>query len=166
MQEPFLNGIITSNLAKLAFSSSCPALTHLHLAHRAVAHAIALRVGQVAVGGARRRRRPVDDEAAVGGGAGPAARVPDRVALQVHLFAVAERVAALGAAGARRMEVVVAAGLQHLAADVSIAVGTFDTVRLLVALFAIRHSVLADVLGVQNDRAVFAPVRRDNKTLF
>jgi hypothetical protein len=46
-------------------------------------------------------------------GRGPAARVPDGGALQEHLLAVAERVAALGAARARRVEVVVLARLHH-----------------------------------------------------
>ena len=34
--------------------------------------------------------------------------------LEIHLLAVPERVPALGAAGARRVEVVVVAGLEHL----------------------------------------------------
>ena len=37
-----------------------------------------------------------------------------RVYLEVHLLAVPERVPALGAAGAGRVEVVVIPGLQHL----------------------------------------------------
>ena len=44
-------------------------------------------------------------------GAGAAAGVPDGGALQEHLLAVAEGLAALGAARARRVEVVVVAGL-------------------------------------------------------
>lgn len=44
---------------------------------------------------------------------GPAARVPDGGALQEHLLAVAERVAALAAARARRVEVVVLTGLRR-----------------------------------------------------
>lgn len=50
----------------------------------------------------------------VGGGVarrGPAARVPDGGALQEHLLAVPERVPALAAARARRVEVVVVARL-------------------------------------------------------
>lgn len=43
---------------------------------------------------------------------GAAARVPDGGALQEHLFAVAERVAALAAARARGVEVVVVSGLR------------------------------------------------------
>ena len=46
------------------------------------------------------------------GGAGPAPGMPDGGALQEHLLAVAERLAALGAAGARRVEVVVVSGLE------------------------------------------------------
>ena len=46
-----------------------------------------------------------------GVGAGAAAGVPDGGALQEHLLAVAEGLAALGAARARRVEVVVVAGL-------------------------------------------------------
>ena len=49
-----------------------------------------------------------------GVGAGAAAGVPDGGALQEHLLAVAEGLAALGAARARRVEVVVVAGLEHL----------------------------------------------------
>lgn len=44
---------------------------------------------------------------------GPAARVPDGGALQEHLLAVAERVPALAAARARRVEMVVLARLQR-----------------------------------------------------
>ena len=47
-------------------------------------------------------------------GAGAAAGVPDGRALQEHLLAVAERLAALGAASAGRMKVVVIARLEHL----------------------------------------------------
>lgn len=45
---------------------------------------------------------------------GSTARMPDGGALQEHLLAVAEGVTALGAARARRVEVVVLARLQHL----------------------------------------------------
>lgn len=99
----------------------------------------------------------VDDESAIRG-TWTAARMPDSVALQVHLLPIPKGIAAFRAAGARGMEVVVAACLQHLAADVSIAVGTLDTVRLLVALLAVRHTVLAHVLPIQNCRAVLTPV--------
>lgn len=47
-------------------------------------------------------------------GGGAAARVPDGGALQEHLLPVPERVPALGAARARRVEVVVLPRLQHL----------------------------------------------------
>lgn len=103
------------------------------------------------------RPRAVQDQPPISGWAGTAARVPDGVALQVHLLAVAKGVAALGAPRTGRVEVVVAARLQDLAADVSIAVGTLDTVRLLVALLAVRHPVLAHILAVQHGRAVFTP---------
>lgn len=89
-------------------------------------------------------------------GAGPAARVPDGAALEVHLLAVAERVAALGAARARGVEVVVVAGLQHLARDVAAAVRALDAELLLVVLLAVRHAVLAHVLAVQNGVARLA----------
>ena len=51
-------------------------------------------------------------------GAGAAAGVPDGRALQEHLLAVAEGLAALGAARARRVEVVVVAGLSDNGKDV------------------------------------------------
>ena len=51
-------------------------------------------------------------------GAGAAAGVPDGGALQEHLLAVAEGLAALGAARARRVEVVVVAGLCDNGKDV------------------------------------------------
>ena len=79
---------------------------------------------------------PVDDHVRVGGGggggveavdevvrgvvlvgAGAAAGVPDGRALQEHLLAVAEGLAALGAPRARRVEVVVVAGLAAAAAE-------------------------------------------------
>ena len=53
-----------------------------------------------------------------GVGAGAAAGVPDGGALQEHLLAVAEGLAALGAARARRVEVVVVAGLCDNGKDV------------------------------------------------
>ena len=53
-----------------------------------------------------------------GVGAGAAAGVPDGGALQEHLLAVAEGLAALGAARARRVEVVVVTGLCDNVEDV------------------------------------------------
>ena len=83
--------------------------------------------------------------------------MPDRVALQVHLLTIAEGVAAFRAPGTSRMEVVVAPRLQHLTADVAVAVGTLDTVGLLVALFAERIPVLAHVLAIENGCAILTP---------
>ena len=57
--------------------------------------------------------------------------------LQIHLLAIAERVAALGAPGAGRVEVVGVAGLQHLPTDVALAVGALDAVLGLVVLLAV-----------------------------
>ena len=63
--------------------------------------------------------------------------------LQIHLLAVSERVSALGAACAGRVEVVVVAGLQHLAADVALAVGALDAELGLVVLLAERLAISA-----------------------
>ena len=81
------------------------------------------------------------DDAVGPRGPGPAARMPDRRPLQEHLLAVAEGIAAFGAARARRMEVVILAGLQHLAAYVAITVGALHAELLLVVSLAIRHAV-------------------------
>ena len=65
--------------------------------------------------GIGRRVEPVDEvvRGVVGVWAWPAAGMPDGGALQEHLLAVAEGLATLGAAGARRVEVVVVTGLKH-----------------------------------------------------
>lgn len=89
--------------------------------------------------------------------------MPNRIPLQVHLLAIPERISTFSAPRTRRMEVVVATCLQHFSAYEAIAVGTFDTVRLLVALLAERHAVLAHVLTVQNGRAIFTPATRGNR---
>lgn len=81
--------------------------------------------------------------------------------MQVHLLAVAERVAALGAAGAGWMEMVVVAGLQHFSAYVAIAIGTLDAEQLLIAFLAVRRAVFAHVLAVQHRIAVFASVENE-----
>lgn len=99
-------------------------------------------VGGVQVGGVERR--------------GPAARVPDGGALQEHLLAVAEGVAALAAARARGVEVVVVAGLQHLARDVPLAVGAAHAVQPLVVALAVRHAVAPHVLALQHGAALAA----------
>jgi hypothetical protein len=88
--------------------------------------------------------------------AGPAARVPGHLALQVHLLAGHERVAALGAARAARMEVVRLAGLQHLAGDVTFAVDASDAEQLLVVAFAVGAVVFGHVLAVQRRLALGA----------
>lgn len=98
-----------------------------------------LGAGPVEVGGVERR--------------GPAARVPDGGALQEHLLAVAERVAALGAARARGVEVVVLARLQHLAGDVALAVGAAHAEQPLVVALAVRHAAAAHVLARQHAAA-------------
>lgn len=85
-----------------------------------------------------------------------AARVPDGRALQEHLLAVAERVAALGAARARGVEVVVVAGLQHLAGDVALAVGAAHAEQPLVVALAVRRAAAAHVLALQHLPALAA----------
>lgn len=87
---------------------------------------------------------------------GPTARVPDGGALQEHLLAVAERVAALGAARARGVEVVVVAGLQHLAGDVALAVGAAYAEQPLVVALAVRRAAAAHVLALQHLPALAA----------
>lgn len=76
--------------------------------------------------------------------------MPNRRALQIHLFAVAEGVAALGTPGTGRVEVVVVSRLQDLAADVPLAVGALHAERLLIVLLAVGLAVLAHVLAAQN----------------
>lgn len=87
---------------------------------------------------------------------GPAARVPDGRALQEHLLAVAEGVAALGAARARGVEVVVVAGLQHLAGDVALAVRAAHAEQPLVVALAVRRAAAAHVLALQHLPALAA----------
>lgn len=86
----------------------------------------------------------------------PAARVPDGGALQEHFLAVAERVAALGAPRARGVEVVVVAGLQHLAGDVALAVGAAHAEQPLVVALAVRRAAAAHVLALQHLPALAA----------
>lgn len=81
------------------------------------------------------------DDAVRSGGSWTAARMPNRSALQVHLLAVAERVAAFRAARAGRVEMVVVACLQNLTADEAVAVGALHPKLLLVVLLAVRHAV-------------------------
>lgn len=76
--------------------------------------------------------------------------MPNSAALQVHFLAIAEGIAALGAARTGWMEVMVVACLQHFAADETIAVGALHPEALLVALLAIRHCILAHVLPVKH----------------
>lgn len=88
---------------------------------------------------------PVSVHDTVGpGGSRAAARMPNGSALQVHLFPIAERVAAFRATRARRVEMMVVAGLQDLAADVAIAVRALYPKLLLIILLAVRHAVPAD----------------------
>lgn len=61
--------------------------------------------------------------------------------LQIHLLSVSKWITTLGASGTRRVEVVVVTCLQHLAADVTFAVGTLYPKLGLVVLLAIREAV-------------------------
>ena len=124
--------------------------------------------------GIGRRVEPVDEvvRGVVGVWAWPTAGMPDGGALQEHLLAVAERLAALGAARARRVEVVVVAGLaaageegtsvrfdcmqwkftshlENFAGNEPPAVGALDPELPLVVPLAIRPPVLAHVLAVK-----------------
>jgi len=67
--------------------------------------------------------------------------MPDGGSLQIHLFPVAEGIAAFRATRARRMEMMVVASLQDLTTDVAVAVGAFYSELLLVILLAVRHAV-------------------------
>jgi len=61
--------------------------------------------------------------------------------LQVHFLPVAERVAAFRTARTGWMEMMVVAGLQNLAADVTIAIGAFYSKLLLIIFLTVRHAV-------------------------
>lgn len=76
--------------------------------------------------------------------------MPNRCALQIHFFAVAEGVAALRTPSTGRVEVVVVSRLQNLAADVPLAVSALHAERLLIILLAVGLAVLAHVLAAQN----------------
>jgi len=138
--------------------------TTYHLAKGTGAHPVALGVCEVAIGGTSGHRgaatAAVYDDPGLGG-TRTASWMPDGAALQVHLFAVAERIAALRAAGTGRMEVVVVARLEHLAADEATAVGALHPESLLIALLAVGHRVLAHVLPVEHRLAGLAPEAGD-----
>lgn len=70
--------------------------------------------------------------------------MPNGSALQVHLFSIAKRIATLGATGTSRVKMMIVTCLQHLSADVTIAIGAFHTEQLLIILLAIRHPVSVD----------------------
>lgn len=76
--------------------------------------------------------------------------MPNRGALQIHLFTIAEGVAALGTPRTCRVEVVVVSRLQNLAADVPLAVSALHTERLLIILLAVGLAIFAHVLAAQN----------------
>ena len=98
----------------------------------------------------------VDDDPAAFVGSGTAPRMPDCGSLQEHFFSIAERIPAFGASGARRMEVVVIAGLQHFSRNEPAAVGAFNPEECLVILFAVGISVLAHIFTVKQDAARLA----------
>lgn len=75
------------------------------------------------------------------GGSWTTARMPNRGALQVHLLAVAERVAAFRATRAGRVEMMIVTCLQDLSADETVAIGALHSELLLVILLAVRHTV-------------------------
>lgn len=152
------NIVISAALAspRPLLPSAHSAASTYHIAERTGAHAIALGVCEVAIGGATSYRgcsRPgataIQYDARLGG-TGTATRMPNSAALQVHFLAIAKGIAALGAARTGWMEVMVVARLQHLAADETIAVGALHPEALLVALLAIRNRILAHVLPVEH----------------
>lgn len=99
---------------------------------------------------------PVSIHDAIGsGGSWTAAWVPYGSTLQVHFFPVAKRVAAFRTAGASRMEMMVIAGLQNLAADVTVAIGAFYSKLLLIILLAVRHAVSVEKNLTATARASF-----------
>jgi len=67
--------------------------------------------------------------------------MPDGGTLQIHLFSVAERIAAFRATCTRRMEMMIVASLQDLTTDIAVAVGAFYSELLLIILLAVRHAV-------------------------
>lgn len=83
--------------------------------------------------------------------------MPNCCSLQIHFFAVPERVAAFGAASARRMEVVVVAGLENLSTDVALAISALNSEGLLVILLTVGLAIFAHVLATQNRSAHEAP---------
>lgn len=87
------------------------------------------------------------------GGSWTAAWMPYGGTLQVHFLAVAERVAAFRATCASRMEMVVVASLQNLAADIAITVGALNSKLLLIIFFAVRHAVFSHVFAMEHSVA-------------
>jgi len=182
MRVPFVNfaafKLVASSAASLNSGLLCWSLenylstsglssvdpTTYHLAKGTGAHPVAFSVCEVAIGGTSDHRRSasaaVQNYAGLGG-TRTASRMPDGTALQVHLLAVAEGIAALCAAGTGRMEVVVVARLEHLAANEATAVGTLHPESLLVALLAVGHRVFAHVLPIEHRLAGLAPETRD-----
>ena len=79
--------------------------------------------------------------------------MPNGRALQIHLLSVPEGIAALAAPGAGGVEVVVVPGLQHLARDEAVAVGTLHPVLLVVVLLAIGAALVTHVLTVEQHAA-------------
>lgn len=78
------------------------------------------------------------------------AGMPNGSALQVHLLSIAERIATLGATGTSRVKMMIVTCLQHLSADVTIAIGAFHAEQLLVILLAIRHPVFSHILSMKD----------------
>lgn len=97
-------------------------------------------------------QRPIQD-CAIFSGPWTTTRVPNGCALQVHLLSIPKWVTTLGASGTRRVEVVVIPRLQHLAANVAVAVGTLYPKLGLVVLLAVGEAVLSHVLPMKNSAA-------------
>jgi hypothetical protein len=117
-------------------------LTHLNLAHRAIAYSINVT-----------RSAAVDERRSILRWAGTAARMPDCRALEVHFLAVTEGIAALRAASAGRVKVMVVTSLENLATDVALAVSTLHAEGLLVVFLAVGLAVFAHVLATQDGAA-------------
>jgi len=98
-------------------------------------------------------RGAIEEHRSVLGRSWTAAWMPNGGTLEVHFFAIAKRIAALGTTRTSRMEMMIVACLKDFAADVTVAIGALDTKRLLVVFLAIRMSVLAHVLATEDRSA-------------
>lgn len=76
--------------------------------------------------------------------------MPNGGALKIHLFTISKRISAFGATCTRWMEVMVVTSLENFSTNITFAISTFNTERLLVILFTIGLTIFAHVLATQN----------------